>query len=178
MDPGEQTTGTRDEHYNLISVLYHALHGAENCNTYALDAEAAGRDDIATFFREAQVVQKQLAERAKLRLGIGDAASQAGGVAWGATSSQTEADPDTGPVDVRGRAAPEVGFPPEGMAGPEAPPGDVAPPPGPGEAPPEPPRTEAVPPSSSGPPTSTGVPYDVPRQAPPRGEERPERRTP
>src|SRR5918998_6677420 len=28
MDPGEQTTGTRDEHYNLISVLYHALHGA------------------------------------------------------------------------------------------------------------------------------------------------------
>jgi hypothetical protein len=28
MDYGEQTTGTRDEHYNLISVLYHALHGA------------------------------------------------------------------------------------------------------------------------------------------------------
>jgi hypothetical protein len=28
MDYGEQTRGTRDEHYNLISVLYHALHGA------------------------------------------------------------------------------------------------------------------------------------------------------
>jgi hypothetical protein len=28
MDYGEQTTGTRDEHYNLISVLYHALRGA------------------------------------------------------------------------------------------------------------------------------------------------------
>jgi hypothetical protein len=26
MDSGEQTTGTRDEHYNLISVLYHALN--------------------------------------------------------------------------------------------------------------------------------------------------------
>jgi hypothetical protein len=33
MDPGEQTTGTRDEHYNLVSVLYHALHAAENCET-------------------------------------------------------------------------------------------------------------------------------------------------
>ena len=57
MDPDEQTTGTRDEHYNLISVLYHALHGAENCNTYALDAEAAGDKRLAEFFREAGVMQ-------------------------------------------------------------------------------------------------------------------------
>ena len=42
MDAGEQTTGTRDEHYNLVSVLYHALQGADTCNVYALDAEAAG----------------------------------------------------------------------------------------------------------------------------------------
>ena len=74
MDPGEQTTGTRDEHYNLVSVLYHALHGAENCETYALDAEAAGRDDLVTFFREAQVVQAGMAERAKELLGIGGVA--------------------------------------------------------------------------------------------------------
>ncbi len=70
-DPGEQTTGTRDEHYNLVSVLYHALHGAENCETYALDAAAAGRADIAGFFSEAQVTQAELAERAKELLGIG-----------------------------------------------------------------------------------------------------------
>ena len=63
MDPGVQTTGTRDEHYNLVSVLYHALHGAENCETYALDAAAAGRADIAGFFSEAQVTQAELAER-------------------------------------------------------------------------------------------------------------------
>ncbi len=74
MDPGEQTTGTRDEHYNLVSVLYHALHAAENCEIYALDAEAAGRDDIATFFREVQVGQVGLAERAKELLGIGGVA--------------------------------------------------------------------------------------------------------
>ena len=74
MDLGEQTTGTRDEHYNLVSVLYHALHGAENCETYALDAAAAGRDDLVTFFREVQVVQVGLAERAKELLGIGGVA--------------------------------------------------------------------------------------------------------
>ncbi len=76
MDPGEQTTGTRDEHYNLVSVLYHALHGAANCETYALDAEAAGRDDLVTYFREAQVVQAGMAERAKELLGIGGVAPE------------------------------------------------------------------------------------------------------
>src|SRR5215210_4906163 len=70
MDPGEQTTGTRDEHYDLVSVLYHALQGADTCNVYALDAEAAGDDRLATFFREASVMQTQLAERAKGMLGI------------------------------------------------------------------------------------------------------------
>ena len=70
MDYGEQTTGTRDEHYNLISVLYHALHGAENCEMYASDAEAAGDERSAALFREAQVMQAQIAERAKGLLGI------------------------------------------------------------------------------------------------------------
>ena len=70
MNPGEQITGTRDEHYNLISVLYHALQGADICNTYALDAEAAGDERLASFFREAGVMQAQLADRAKGLLGI------------------------------------------------------------------------------------------------------------
>ena len=99
MDAGEQTTGTRDEHYNLVSVLYHALHGAENCDTYALDAEAAGRDDQAGFFREAQAMQMQLAERAKEFLGM-----PGGGVR-----------PET--------TVPGAEVPPESLVGPEAPPG-------------------------------------------------------
>ena len=70
MDYGEHSTGTRDEHYNLISVLYHALHGADNCDHYALDAEAAGDERLAAFFREAQGAQMLLAERAKELLGI------------------------------------------------------------------------------------------------------------
>jgi hypothetical protein len=70
MDPGEQITGTRDEHYNLISVLYHALQGADTCSGYALDAEAAGDERLAAFFREAGVTHMQLADRAKGLLGI------------------------------------------------------------------------------------------------------------
>ena len=67
---GGRTIGTRDEHYNLVSVLYYALQGADACNTYALDAEAAGDERFATFFKEARVAQAQLAERAKELLGI------------------------------------------------------------------------------------------------------------
>jgi hypothetical protein len=70
MDFGERTTGTRDEHYNLISVLYHALHGAENCDRYASDAEVAGDERLAGFFRETQAMHTQVAERAKGLLGI------------------------------------------------------------------------------------------------------------
>jgi hypothetical protein len=70
MDYGEQTTGTRDEHYNLVSVLYHALNGADTCYRYALDAETAGDERLAAFFRETQVMQSQIAERAKGLLGI------------------------------------------------------------------------------------------------------------
>jgi hypothetical protein len=77
MDYGERTTGTRDEHYDLIAVLYHALHGADNCDHYALDAEAAGDERLAAFFREAQGAQMLLAERAKALLGISAPSSEA-----------------------------------------------------------------------------------------------------
>ena len=69
-DFGERTTGTKDEHYNLISVLYHALHGADNCDHYALDAEASGDERLTAFFREAQAAQVRIAERGKELLGI------------------------------------------------------------------------------------------------------------
>ncbi len=67
---GEQTTGTRDTQYNLESVLYHVLHGAENCDQYAADAEASGDERLAAFFRETQATQIQAAEQAKRLLGI------------------------------------------------------------------------------------------------------------
>ena len=84
MDAGEKATGTRDEHYDLISVLYHALQGAQTCNKYASDAEAAGEQELAAFFREAQEMQARLAEGAKAMLGIGEAGGiSPGGITGG-----------------------------------------------------------------------------------------------
>src|SRR5919199_5416684 len=70
MDPGEHITGTRDEHYNLIAVLYHALEGADTIESYILDAGATGDERLTSFFREAQDTHRHLAERAKELLGI------------------------------------------------------------------------------------------------------------
>jgi hypothetical protein len=57
------TTGTKDATYNLVSVLYHALQGAE---TYAQYAGDAGSDqDLTNFFREVQQQEQQRADRAK-----------------------------------------------------------------------------------------------------------------
>jgi hypothetical protein len=56
-------TGTSDPTYNLVSVLYHALQGADLYEKYASDA---GSDkDLVTFFREVQQQEKQRADRAK-----------------------------------------------------------------------------------------------------------------
>ncbi len=71
MDPDEPT-GTRDEHYDLISALYHALKGADACDAYALDAEGAGRTELVEFFRETQVAYAGVAERAKEMLGVSE----------------------------------------------------------------------------------------------------------
>ncbi len=97
MDSEERATGTRDEEYNLVSVLYHALHGAETCEMYALDAEAAGDDDLTSFFRNVQATHRQVAEQAKTRL-----------YTW--------------KVATPGTAEVGTSIPPEGMTGPEAPP--------------------------------------------------------
>jgi hypothetical protein len=70
VDAGEESTGTRDEHYNLISVLYHALQGADACDRYALDAEAEDKAQLARFFRRAQQSHAALAEEAKEMLGL------------------------------------------------------------------------------------------------------------
>ena len=132
MDYGEQTTGTRDEHYNLVSVLYHALHGAENCDRYAADAEVTGDERLAEFFREAQVMQAQLAERSKELLGIPESPPEFGATPGGVTSG-TEVEPGAPTRDLPPRAGPEVppdaAFPPTGERTPreEPPPGEERP---------------------------------------------------
>ena len=129
---GERTTGMRDEQYNLVSVLYHALRGAETCGMYAVDAEAAGDDQLASFFQNVQATHRQVAEQARTRL-----------------CTENVATPGTA----------EVGtwIPPEGMVGPEAPPTprDVRR----GTTSPEPPRN--LPPEAEREPPPPGPPRDA-----------------
>jgi hypothetical protein len=58
-------TGTSDVTYNLISVAYHALQGAETHEQFARDAEGQGDQDAAAFFRQAQQQLAQVAQQAK-----------------------------------------------------------------------------------------------------------------
>lgn len=58
----EQQTGTRNETYDVIAVLYHALQGAENCRIYAGEAKD---DQARDFFQHALNAQRQLADEGK-----------------------------------------------------------------------------------------------------------------
>ena len=146
MDPGEQTTGTRDEHYNLISVLYHALHGAETTEAYILDAEAAGDERLAAFFREAQAMQRELAERAKGMLGILE------------VPPEGDVMPDVPPESGIAAAGAATGVVPGSVS---ADPGE---PPRPTDVPPERTTKEAAPGTTS---LENEVPRGTPPQAPP-----------
>jgi hypothetical protein len=58
-------TGISDPTYNLVSVLYHALQGAETYDQYIQDAESEGMNDLAQFFRDVQKEERHRADRAK-----------------------------------------------------------------------------------------------------------------
>jgi hypothetical protein len=47
-------TGIPDPIYDLISVAYHALQGAETYEWYAQDAQKEGDEELAQFFRKVQ----------------------------------------------------------------------------------------------------------------------------
>jgi rubrerythrin len=85
---GGQSTGTSDVTYNLISVAYHALQGAENYGQYAQDAQQQGDRELADFFRQAQEQARQCADQAKQLLASrvqgGEAAHAGQGAAAGA----------------------------------------------------------------------------------------------
>ena len=46
----DRGTGTSNETYNLVSILYHALEGATTYEKYIQDAQNAGDDELAQFF--------------------------------------------------------------------------------------------------------------------------------
>ena len=61
----QSQTGTSNQDYNLVSIMYHALNGAQTYDIYIRDAEQSGDNDLAQFFREVQQEDKRRSERAK-----------------------------------------------------------------------------------------------------------------
>ena len=62
---GSSGTGVRDATYNLISVVYHALQGAETYKMYEEDVERTQDDELASFFRQCHEDEKRRAQRGK-----------------------------------------------------------------------------------------------------------------
>ena len=58
----------RDERYDLVSVLYHALQSQETIEQYIQDADLAGDTGLAQFFREIRDEDLSRADRAKVLL--------------------------------------------------------------------------------------------------------------
>ena len=56
-------TGFTDVQFDLVSVQYHSLKAGHDYGQYVRDAENAGRDDIAGFFREVMEQDSQRAHR-------------------------------------------------------------------------------------------------------------------
>lgn len=64
----ESETGTKNVTYDLISVIYHALQGAETYAGYAKDAHDRGDALLGEFFEQVQSEMKQVAQRGKALL--------------------------------------------------------------------------------------------------------------
>ena len=62
---GRGERGTTDVTYNLVSVIYHALQGAETYGIYATDAEQDANPRLADFFRQIQDDSLKRAQHAK-----------------------------------------------------------------------------------------------------------------
>ena len=81
-------TGTRNETYDVIAVLYHALQGAENCQIYIKDAQDG---PSRQFLEQALHMQRQLADQGKQvlhQLLMNHEQSGSGGSAFGWGSGQ------------------------------------------------------------------------------------------
>ena len=91
---GEQT-GTKNETYNVIAILYHALQGAENCQTYLNDAQDG---QAREFFQQALQSQRQLADRGKeiLQQVLQNDTGGSSAFGWGQSQSQGQGQSGTG----------------------------------------------------------------------------------
>jgi hypothetical protein len=63
--PDSAETGESNDVYGVVSVLYHALQGAETYGKYIEDARKSGDGELEEFFRECQIEERERADRAK-----------------------------------------------------------------------------------------------------------------
>jgi hypothetical protein len=69
MAKSKAKTGVQDVNYNLVSVIYHALQGAETYDQYIKDAKKDGDQELARFFADIKDQDRLRAERAIILLG-------------------------------------------------------------------------------------------------------------
>lgn len=86
-DNSQGDTGTRDITYDLVSVIYHALQGAETTALYIADAEQEGNQELAAFFREAKDEYQRRGDRAKQLLATHLGSQQGRGASGGGGQS-------------------------------------------------------------------------------------------
>jgi len=60
-----EITGTKDKDYNVIWFVEQCLSNVLRLETYIQDAERAGDNDLADFFRRAQEASRKGAEQGK-----------------------------------------------------------------------------------------------------------------
>ena len=60
-----RSTGTSNKQYDLVSILYHALEGAQTYARFVEDAGREGDQELAQFFLQVQQEENNRAERAK-----------------------------------------------------------------------------------------------------------------
>ncbi len=61
----QQKTGAPDTTYDLVSIIYHALQGAEIYSEFVEDAVQAKDSELESFFRKVQEEERKIAKGAK-----------------------------------------------------------------------------------------------------------------
>jgi hypothetical protein len=118
-DRGERATGTPNTIYDLSSVLLHSLEGGASYDQYIHDAEEAGDQQLADFFRRVRDEDSMRADEAQLLLAERTPSGSQTGGGTAAEGVATGVPPATGPAGTapaveeqppRGRG--EEGLPP------------------------------------------------------------------
>ena len=139
MAEGERATGTPNTIYDLASVLFHALEGGASYDQYIRDAEEAGDDELADFFRRVRDEDSMRADEAQLLLAERTLTARTEGELSPTRAGEA---PPTERVSPRPEPAGDLpGTEPiEGSQPPRTEP--ISAPPGPGDVPPR--RTEEI----------------------------------